>query len=464
MESPTPSVSQAVDGLCQLDLEEQRDSTVPFRFLDLPSELRNAVYRVVLLELPRPQFNPEFTAHCTEWYPFWDHQDDSNDGEMNPHCAYLHSFPYAVFAVNRQVREEALDIINSAKHTWIILRSNLSGYASRLSAKGFPIAFTGPVNGIKHPLVTLELVLPEISPRYPFDSFAVPAHWMSQLVRAINVTDEKPGAILTVTFHELPGAKFSPAPLPDLVATFSNLYEMRQVKVAGVDNILKTNNPSWNERFPLGIAGFLSCGERLPSPGYVLEMLNRVRPHGRTLCNEGCWYQALEAYVDALALIRDYGTLHPDLFFRGSRAVQRDVAEQLALFASNAGLCMYKLGFLDTSIGFHELAIRALRNKKNWRAKVFFRRGITYAALDQHRRVAIDLLNAHRDGGQDDAVVRELQSVKTKLAELYPTARDPLKECKSEYRVFLLSQGVKCSPADPLGINPSFEYPYDYDS
>ncbi len=120
-----------------------------FRFLDLAPEIRNKVYRLLLLsENARvSQLNPVFEESVSDSEPFKCFPGEPQGGPSSlqgvNYRISTYNFETAILRVSHLVHQEAAAIFD--KNLWVIVSIDGQGFSSELKRAGYPVVSRIPV-------------------------------------------------------------------------------------------------------------------------------------------------------------------------------------------------------------------------------------------------------------------------------------------------------------------------------
>ncbi|KAJ9618948.1 hypothetical protein H2203_008764 [Taxawa tesnikishii (nom. ined.)] len=169
-----------------------------FRFLDLPAEIRNEIYQLLLAAPFNHDIaeNPDFELHPTESEPIRDGNVDFQPyglpGTIQGVCARRMSYNKTVLKLNRQTHGEAMDVLKKTDSYWLIVSINVDNYSAKMRAAGFPVLLRNDGSSLTKPLARFNVSIND----YPTltgqqDTFIIHPQDLAMLARALWLTRGK---------------------------------------------------------------------------------------------------------------------------------------------------------------------------------------------------------------------------------------------------------------------------------
>ncbi|MCJ1265631.1 hypothetical protein MMC22_005511 [Lobaria immixta] len=215
----------------------------PFAFLKLPAEIRNEIYRLVLLtrNVATDEQNP--------YHPFTFPGEGAIGAPSGPPIELAtgtiqcksgrrYTIPYqiAILQTNRQIYREAWGIFH-LENSWTIIQVNKAGFGKDMKDHGFPIATAGNIRRhVKFPVMEVNVIFPSLEDQTQSDDLAVATVHLKQVIRALWTAK---GALeMEVTIHLQPARnKISPSER-SLLRPFRKLSSIKRLDIlGGSDNI-----------------------------------------------------------------------------------------------------------------------------------------------------------------------------------------------------------------------------------
>ncbi|MCJ1266051.1 hypothetical protein MMC22_005933 [Lobaria immixta] len=173
------------------DVSEERTQT-PFPFLSLPAEIRNKIYRLVLLTQ-----NITTDETSTDGIFRYSVEEDDSVGSVQPdevavgtiRCessrTYTMGYQIAILLTNWQIYREAWGIFHIENY-WTIIRVNKAGIGKNMIDHGFPVATTANLwRHVKFPVMKVMVTLPSLKDQKQSDYLVVATIHLKQLMRAL---------------------------------------------------------------------------------------------------------------------------------------------------------------------------------------------------------------------------------------------------------------------------------------
>lgn len=207
----------------------------PFPFLMLPPEIRNEIYRLVLL-----------TQNVVTDKPNPDHQSLGADGDgsvqpsevpvgtirCNSWRTYTMAYQIAILLTNRQIYHEAWGIFQ-LENVWTIMRFNKAGIAKEMKDHEFPVASADDLwHHIGFPVMKVTIMFPSLKDRNQSDTLVVATVHLTQLMRALWTA--KGASEMEVTIHVQPRRTKNSPDERDLVQPFFALRSIKRLDVLGM--------------------------------------------------------------------------------------------------------------------------------------------------------------------------------------------------------------------------------------
>ncbi|MCJ1462114.1 hypothetical protein MMC07_000714 [Pseudocyphellaria aurata] len=162
-----------------------------FPFLRLPAEIRNDIYRLVLLT----QNVTTFTPKASQSQRILDDEADGVAsvqlgevavGAIRCECsqAYETGYQPSILRASWQIYHEASSIFH-LENFWTVVRINKLGFGAEMKNRGFPVVDVGDLWGhIRFPVMKIRFIFPSLD-RNQSDTFAVATIYLEQLMRAL---------------------------------------------------------------------------------------------------------------------------------------------------------------------------------------------------------------------------------------------------------------------------------------
>ena len=228
---------------------ERNSISPPFRFFDLPAEVRNQIYRDALLtqnaisRVPNPKF---FSFHEPAEPLYMDEGEELRRGQTRyvptvgtVLCENIHveksTCNMSLLRVNRRMHQEAAPIF--FENIWVAVHINKAGLARELKSRGYNVQVEGWKfkDKVKRAL-DLNIHIPNSRSRRS-DSFLIGLTAIAQLPRALSTLAGF--EILEFTFSVRPEFKGKFGPESELVTAFRRLQVLNPVKVSEDDYVFE---------------------------------------------------------------------------------------------------------------------------------------------------------------------------------------------------------------------------------
>ncbi|KAF2104011.1 hypothetical protein NA57DRAFT_70223 [Rhizodiscina lignyota] len=428
--SVVPSADEILaESLRQLCIEDVTEAKSVFRFLDLPLELRNEIYEDLLLHY-RPGLMHAYHENETFWKTPSELWPDYQKEELRPLLDEIMGvswsksyFPSAIFEVNKQIRQESLHIVHSAKLTWIIVHTDMPDYARKLSSAGFPVALASQIHKIRHPIMTVKLAFNRNRPglAYLQDPFAVHIRDAHNVFRALNLTESKGRCYITARFWEVPeSTELSQAQsvIQNMVESLALCRGVRKLIFEGVNELPKRLDVGGDvgQTWGMKIADIRWRARRNRKLREFVCPFQGYRTAGADACKVQDWTAARGIYICAILKARDVMMRYDDP--RSVLSMPEDLPILVCLFMSNLGFCSYKLGMYRAALHQLNLVMECTGGPGYWLTEAFYRRALVYNALGKYADALLDLVRALCRLLGDSTILKEISNPKNMLAEV----------------------------------------------
>ena len=220
-----------------------------FRFLDLPIEIRNEIYRYLFKGnyVMRYYPNPKYQDSKTESEPILNcsSTSDAEVGTIRCENVWIETPGYnmTMLRVSQQVYDEAWAVF-SKENSWITITVNKAGYGADMKSRGFGVIYCGTLDHITQPVLKIRVNFPSLEPRKEEDTFLMSASGLSWLPRALWMTVGMKEMDLRIEMHRvfagLPAEKED-----DFLDCFYQIHGIRKATlVGGIQDTHKTRIPS----------------------------------------------------------------------------------------------------------------------------------------------------------------------------------------------------------------------------
>ena len=372
-------------------------------FLDLPAEIRNQIYRNLLVtqHVMRRFPNPSYLNSRTESEPIDNVLEPSTERVGTVRCQNIwkieSKFEMAILRVSRQVYKEAHGIFQN-ENQWVVLGSNKPGFSEAIRDHGFNVVYCGEVEHIKNPILIIAVIFPSLNLAEAINSCIMTTVDIDQLSRALWTAKGMEGMVLQLILP--PGLSESPNMEDILIEPFCLVRGIRHAEVTG--------SPKFAERLPKAAREpFENGAEILAEMAQVCSVVQSYKEQDR-------WIEAAEACELTITFLADCYKVYGSNIIEDNDQVFaqiRLVAVKFALDLSEARSCLrqYKLG-----LKYAEYALR-ISPVPPPMFQICLLRGQAYTGLKQHTEAMRDLLDAQERKPQDSAMLKALGTLKQSL-------------------------------------------------
>lgn len=221
-----------------------------FPFLRLPAEIRNKIYRLLLL-----------TQHVTtEAHNANRSYRSPGEGAGGVHSVqpgevafgtircnswrkYTMEYQISILRANRQIYHETWGIFHF-ENFWTVVRINKAGFGKEIQDRGFPVATAGNLwRDIKFPVMKVTVTFPSLEDRRESDSLLVATVYLTQLMRTLWTA--KGAAELEVIIHVQPRVTKDSPNDRDLLGPFFKLRNIKKLIIFGVSEQKDIDDLTW---------------------------------------------------------------------------------------------------------------------------------------------------------------------------------------------------------------------------
>ena len=200
-----------------------------FRFLDLPPELRNQIYRLVLVTKNVTKCEPNLAFHDSTYesqpmlysYP----EVSYLTGTVRTHSIlkYTLGFQLQLLRVNRQIYEEASSIFKG-ENGWVIVDVNKTGFGQDLEDHGYAVIYRTPHGRktIEHPVLRISITFIGPDTAGGSDTFILSTAGINQLPRALWTLQHR--SLMKIFYESSPDHTNHPAAARKVVRALSRLW------------------------------------------------------------------------------------------------------------------------------------------------------------------------------------------------------------------------------------------------
>ncbi|MCJ1262340.1 hypothetical protein MMC22_002210 [Lobaria immixta] len=212
-----------------------------FPFLKLPGEIRNEVYRLVLLtknvskyvsDASHTERTPYEVAHMMSSAQL----DELAVGTVRCESwrRYTLGYQVSMLRANRQVYHEAWTVFQR-ENLWAVVRVNKAGFGESMKELGFPVGTAVDLwSSIRFPVMKVTVEFPNLEIHEQGEVMVIASVHLNELTRALWTA--KGATEMKVTVHvQPPLTKSSPSP-KCLLSPFLKLRNIKQIVISGVSD------------------------------------------------------------------------------------------------------------------------------------------------------------------------------------------------------------------------------------
>ena len=377
-----------------------------FRFLDLPPEIRNEIYRLLLTLAgaykcrPNPEFlkleieseptSKAFAAANLTWGEDWDEDPEEICPKELERCQNTRKetleYELAILRVNKKIHWEAASIFRH-ENTWIAFRFGLAGYAESFKDRGFGVIPYKSCS-ISWPILTVNVHTR--TPRRPrqmngTDAFLAPTLTLNSVIRALwtlsGSTEMRFELDINHTF-----AKHCPETAKNVLQAFYGLRGGGHRTTAG---FVRGTDQDDNQ---LLIACLCS---RHRSGKSILDVMKYKLSRAEDAAQNGRWETATRLAEEALAFLCDSYKMYCEYFVDGEPKIYYPhhlrVLIKLASLLSEANLILGEpeatVKYAGYGLRLNPLIVEERRQLLDFRAKAL-------AALGRNEQSRLDSIEA----------------------------------------------------------------------
>ncbi|MCJ1422879.1 hypothetical protein MMC29_000759 [Sticta canariensis] len=234
-----PANSGNCEEVAERKTKNHQATPKPFPFLRLPSEIRNEIYRLVLL---RENVSTEIYKVGGGSKTQGEDADDivsAQSGEVavgtiRCRCwrTYTIQFQVSILRANRQIYHEACSIFN-LENFWTIVRVNKTGFGKQMKDRGFPIATADDLwRGFRFPVMRVTVIFPTLVDQRQSDAFLIATDHLKQLMRVLWTA--KGSSEIEVMIHVQPPLTNKSPSERHLLHPFLRLRSIKKITILGV--------------------------------------------------------------------------------------------------------------------------------------------------------------------------------------------------------------------------------------
>lgn len=222
---------------CDIFFDESRSTALnetQFPFLRLPPEIRNQIYRLLLVtkHVVKRRANSAHHSRLAEsepmLHPVLPQHLETGEVRSHSHWEYTLKFDLSILRVNCQIHEEASGIFQG-ENSWVIVCANKNRFGQDLKDHGYGVVYCESAGAarsihrmVQHPVMKLSIVFagsytPEVK-----DTFIMTTAGISQLPRALWTLQDS--HLVKLFYDSSPDFARYPAAAKKVVRAFSQLW------------------------------------------------------------------------------------------------------------------------------------------------------------------------------------------------------------------------------------------------
>ena len=371
--------------------------------LDLPGEIRNRIYRNLLVTpyVAARVPNPEYLASRAESEPINHPSEPLSRAVGTLRCKNIWKaecdFGMAILRVNRQIHQEAFTIFRD-ENRWIVLESNKPGFGRALRKNGFNVVYCGDVGQIETPiLLTIAVLFPTLDTG-TIDTCILSPIDIDQLPRALWTAVGMEGIILRLCLS--PGLSEKPDIEDVLVQPFTLVRGIRAADVIG--------SPKFADSLPEVVRN------PYENSAHVLGEMTQFITVVQSEKEQGLWLSAAETCEMTITFLADCYKVYGSDFIESNVQVFSQIRLVTVKFAMDLSELRSSMRQYETGLKYAKYALRiALPPTPLYRLHLL--RGQAYTGMKQHTKAMRDLLTAQEYNPGDPVVLSALSTLKKSL-------------------------------------------------
>ncbi|KAK3077375.1 hypothetical protein LTS18_010437, partial [Coniosporium uncinatum] len=434
------------------DSPEVEESQKTSGFLDLPAELRNRIYELLIWEdevLQRysPILPPQ-VKHLQDAKNF----EDQTYGHLKAGAVHGHKKHTALYRINRQINREATSLARQTPMTWIVVDVDIQNYSAQLAKAKFPVTFRCGADHVPNPAMTITIRCRQ-APRTEQDCFVVRNDHVEELFRALNMTTGKIQMDISFFLHKAPSEI-----APSLVTKERNSMLTSAMRLRGVGKVSINGCGSWDEQLQeqaLNVSISMQFKPLVQDMNKYLEVYQQM---GDEYHAKNKLESAITIYTNGLAYAGDC----VKLWFKSTTALSMSPSNHFLLptqhgdfdmrcyaLGSSLAMCYIKMGWAMPAAWYATYALSDHRNTLlGMRAKAYHARGVAFMMLGHYIHAAHDLFMAQKFAPGDAEVEKQIELLKGPLATLFPGKEDVLLEARKDIAAILKVLAADAGKAD----------------
>ncbi len=399
----------------------------PLRFLALPPELRNEIYRLVLVteNVTKREPNPAHHSSCKDTEPMIHNYRESishKPGTVRTHSLWLYSldFQLSLLRVNRQIYDEASGIF-AEENPWIFINTTKKRLSQDLRDHGYGVIRCGGEKEIrqmiKFPVVEMSIYFPRPhETRAPYQThgphrhdgmirFAVSTAGINQLPRALWTL--KHSCLMGIFYDTSPNYTRFPKAAREVVNAFSRLQKF------GIPHPILPSGPKCRVHLPHRLRFGTTESDIHTELQHALTATDRYTTQGK-------WQEVENLCEASLAYLTDCSKIHGRTIHTSTEITQSTAAIVAALairlqqakflhkdYKAAIKYCSYVLMLRQFQVN----GTNIISFGRSVLARILMNRGQAYLGLRQGFNAMGDFLQAQILRPGDDDAVREFKNV-----------------------------------------------------
>ena len=361
-------------------------------FLDLPGEIRNRIYRNLLVTryVATRVPNPEYLASRAENEPIGHPPESSSTAVGTLRCKNIWKaqcgFQMALLRANRQIHQEAFTIFRD-ENQWVVLESNKPGFGKALVENGFNVVYYGDVGHIETPILTIAVVFPSLNLVGAVDSCILSPMDLDQVPRALWTAVGMEGIVLRLCIPSGLSA------LPDIEDVFVQPFTLvRGIRAADV-----IGSPKFADSLPKAVR------KPYQNSAHVLGEMTQFITLVQSYKEQELWLLAAESCELTITFLADCYKVYGSTFIESNVQVFSQIRTVTTKFAMDLSEARSMLRQYELGLKYAKYALR-IALPPTPLSQLFLLRGQAYTGMRQHTKAMRDLLDAQERSPQNPAV------------------------------------------------------------
>lgn len=378
-----------------------------FRFLDLPIEIRNDIYRFLLNGnyISRRVPNLDYESSKTESEPIGNRPEPqvAAVGTLRCHNVWRETQEYCteILRVNKQVHEEAAAIFLN-ENNWITVNVNKSGFGAEMKRRGFGVLYCGNLDHIEYPILKVSINFPSLRSRRETDTFLMSVALLNRLPRALWTTVGMREMEIRLELHPI-FASISQEKEDNVLYCFYRLRGVRKAILVG------GNQEKHKTMIPIELTTpHVDANDILQDLKVMVGIFNAGWKRGQR-------QEIADLAEITIAFLSDCYKVYGTEFISTNDQAFHDICSATIRLAEGIAEARMDLGQYHSVIKYSNYAMKILPISPKRRANLLVLQGEAQGALGKDTKLIRNLLEAQQLIPDDGSVMTKLSMLKKRL-------------------------------------------------